>query len=322
VRNIIAAILESQQRHGNRTANQTFSDNIRLGAGVVKDEGYWGEALDYHLGLLYAHVGEPEKAAYHFERSGSHHAVGGNPLFSDHLRDSVERSRQQTLARQRGIPSLIIASMPRSASASLTQTLAAMLDAPLMRVSCGRFPLIHLVPRWLNCFSPGGAVLHDHFGANPFNLKTLHEGGVRSAFVRVRDPRAAAASAANLENRRYGAPNDIDFDTQVLRLCERSFIPWVVDWLAAAADPAAELKINWLTQPSNAVAAMARNVLTLLAPAYPALEQYLRADVTEVRANFVTGDKDSWRMGLSQTGQQRLWDAIPQNVREFLALQY
>jgi hypothetical protein len=321
VRQVIAEVLETQRQRGNRAGNQTIIDRIGLEARFVQGEGYWGEALDYHLGLLYAHVDDAEKAAYHFERSGTYPAHGGNQLFSDHQRTSLELSRLQNLAKQRGIPSPVIASMPRSASASLTQTLSAMLGAPLMRVSCGRFPTFHIVPRWLNCFSPGGALLHDHFGAVPFNLRTLREGGVRRVFVRARDPRPAAASSVILFNRRFGTPEDIDFETQVIEQCEQAFIPWVMGWIAAASTPTTDLKIHWLTQPSNAIAEMARDVLTVLAPEYPALEQYLNADVAEVTANFVTGDEEAWRKGLSQAGQARLWDAIPQNVKEILALQ-
>ena len=320
VRKTIAEVLEVQRQRGNRAGNQALIDRIGVEARLVHDEGYWGEALDYHLGLLYAHIGEPEQAAEHFERSHTHPGHGGNQVFDGHQRDSLELRRRQELARQRGMPSPVIAAMPRSASASLTQTLATMLDAPLMRVSCGRFPNFYLVPRWLNSFSPGGAVLHDHFGAVPFNLKTLRAGGVRRVFVRVRDPRPAAASAVNLSNRKFGMPDDIGHERQVVQLCEQAFIPWIADWIAAAADPAAGVKIHWLAQPSRAVPEMARDVLTALAPEYPALEPYLRANVAEVRANFVSGDAEAWRNGISKTGQERLWNAMPQTLKDFLGL--
>jgi hypothetical protein len=321
MRRTIADILASQQQAGNRAANQKFINSIGLRARVEFDEGYWSEVLDYHLGLLYAHVGDPERAAYHFDRSGTYPGQGGNQLFTDHQRDSLELFQRQKRARERGIPSPVLASMPRSASASLTQTLAAMLDTPHMRVSCGRFPIFCIVPRWLNCFSPGGAMLHDHFSAVPFNLKTLREGGVRQVFVRARDPRAAAVSAANLYNRIYGTPKDIDFEIQVIELCEQAFIPWLVGWLGAADDETTGLKIHWLNQPPDAIADMARNVLTVLAPEYPALEPYLAADIAEVRANYVTGDNDAWRNAISTAGQQRLWSETPANVKDLLALE-
>ena len=321
VRKTITDIVASAQHGGNRAANQTFVDNIHLQARVEQNEAYWGEALDYHFGLLYAHVGDPEKAAHHFDRSGTYPAYGGNQLFSDHQRDSLDLFRRQTMARERGMPSPVIASMPRSASASLTQTLASMLDAPLLRVSCGRFPAFSLVPRWLNCFTPGGAILHDHFGATAFNLKTLHECNVHQVFVRARDPRPAAASSLSLSNLRYGTSNDVDFERQMIDLCEGQFIPWAAAWLAAATDPTSNLKIHWLLRPAGSTGAMVREVLTTLAPEYPALEPYLAKDFAEVRANFVTGDKDDWRKRISQSGQERLWNAISQPLKDVLGLQ-
>ena len=321
VRETIAEVLKMQEQRGNRAGNQLIVDRFGLEARIEKNESYWGEALDYHLGLLYAHIGEPELAALHFDRSGTYPGHGGNQLFHDHQHDSLELHRQQMQAKDRGIPSILLASMPRSASASLTQTLATILGVPLMRVSCGRFPNFYLIPRWVNCFTPGGAVLHDHFGAIPFNLKTLHDCAVRQIFVRVRDPRPAAASWLNLSRRRHGAPVDDNYESGLIAFCEQYFVPWLNGWIAASSDVAAGLKIHWLTQPANVISEMAREVLTVLAPQYPTLEQYLRADVAEVSANFVTGDEEAWRKSIGPRGQERLWNAIPQDVKDFLALQ-
>src|SRR3984957_4657182 len=60
VRQIIAEGLAAKAQHGNRAGNQAIIDKIGLEARLVQGEGYWGEALDYHLGLLYAHIGQPE----------------------------------------------------------------------------------------------------------------------------------------------------------------------------------------------------------------------------------------------------------------------
>ncbi|HLN40564.1 MAG TPA: hypothetical protein VK337_22480, partial [Xanthobacteraceae bacterium] len=78
---------------------------------------------------------------------------------------------------------------------------------------------------------------------------------------------------------------------------------------------------HWLVQPSNAIPDMVRQVLTTLLPEHPMLAQYLGADVDEVRANFVTGDNDAWRKVVSKAGQERLWNAIPLSVKNFLGLQ-
>jgi hypothetical protein len=320
VRQIIAEVLEVQRLRGNRAGNQAIIDKIGLDARFVRDESYWGEAIDYHLGLLYAYTGDPVTAARHFERSGTHPSDGGSQYFTDHQHLSLQLRQQQELALARGLPSVVLACMPRSASASLTQTLSSALDVPIMRVSCGRFPNFSLVPRWLNSFLRGGAVLHDHFAASLFNLSTLRDAGVRLVFVRVRDPRSAAASTINMRNRHLGAPNDIDYESQVIGLCEHSYIPWTSAWVAASADPSSGIKIYWLTQPSAEIPAIARHVLTVLSADYPAVDEYLRAELTEVRANFIKGNEDAWRADISQHGQDRLWDSMPKDVKDLLGL--
>jgi hypothetical protein len=312
VRRIIAEILDVQRLRGNRAANQAVIDKIGLDVMQERDEDYCREAIDYHLGILYAYIRDPEQAAYHFDRSGTYPSSGGFRPFPDHQSDSFELHRRQDLARERGIPSLLIAAMARSGSASLVQTLATALDVPVMRISSHR----QIVPRWLNCFSSGGAILHDHFGALPYNLKTLRESGVRQIFVRVRDPRAAAASAVGLSNRKFGGPDDIDYESQMIQTCAQFLIPWIAGWMAAQAD----FEIHWLVDPPSATAKMAREVIVALAPQYPALAQYLGADIAQVTANLVTGDEDAWRKQISPRGQNRLWDAMPVAMRELLGL--
>ena len=321
VRQVIALARDAQARRGNRAGNQAIIDEIGVDVRLERDEAYCGEALDYHLGLLYAHLGDPNMAAHHFERSGTHPGTGGNQLFSSHQTESLELLRRQELAKERGIPSVLIASMPRSASASLTQTIAALLDAPIMRASCGRFPDFLLVPRWFNSCSSGGAVLHDHFGAIPFNVKLLRDAHVGEVFVRVRDPRPAAASSVNLIDRKAVASGRAEFEDRVLAAYEIAFIPWLTGWLAAAADAETGLKIHWVTHGARATREAARHVLAILAAAHPALADYARAHITEITANLVTGEAEAWRASISERGQERLWEATPQAVRDLLGLQ-
>jgi len=48
---------------GNRVANEVLLDAIGLTLRPELDNDYYREALEYHLGLLYAHLGQPERAA-------------------------------------------------------------------------------------------------------------------------------------------------------------------------------------------------------------------------------------------------------------------
>jgi hypothetical protein len=320
VRDLIAQVLDIGTARGNRAGNQAIIDALGLNVRLERDEAYCGEALHYHLGLLYAHVGDAERAARHFEESKTYPSDGGNAVFADHQHDSGELRRQQQAAAVRGIPSIILAALPRSASASLTQTIARSLDMPIMRVSCGRFPDFSIVPRWLNAFTPGGAILHDHFGASPFNLATLRGGNVREVFVRARDPRPAAASHVRLSDSKHATVGRENFEGRVISLYEEAFVPWLMRWIAVAVDPAADVQVRWLLQPQAAIGAAAHEIIARLAAHYPTLERYSETPMREIKANFVIGDEEAWRTTISAAGQERLWHATPDAVRELLAL--
>lgn len=238
VRQTIEAACQVQSQQSNRAANQLIIDTIGVLVRVEKDESYCEEALAYHLGLLYAHIGDWQLAAQYFERSGTHPGGGGNLLFSDHQYESQALRHQQEAAKKRGIPSVVIASMPRSGSASLVQTIAATLGIPTMRASCGQFPQFQLVPRWFHAASSGGAAFHDHFHASAENLELIRGGGITKLFVRVRDPRAAACSNTLLDWRTYGdGAGQIGFAERVLNVCKRRLIPWLETRIKGSSTP-------------------------------------------------------------------------------------
>jgi hypothetical protein len=322
MRQTIESVLDTRSLRGNRAGNQAILDAIGVRVQFERDEAYCQEALDYHLGLLYAYLGDTDVAADHFNRSGTHPGTGGNQLFSDHLYESLALRRHQDQAKERAIPSILIASMPRSASASLIQTIAAALDIPVMRASCGRFPNFLLVPRWFDSAASGGAVLHDHFGANPFNLKILRGGGIHDLFVRIRDPRAAACSSVNLDRRAHDDDDRAAFEERVVTRYQTAFIPWLEGWIDIATSPEAGLRIEWLRYGAShdEISATARSVVAKLATRYPELEPYAAKVIAPVRANFVIGDDESWRRQISRQGQERMWQATPDAVKDLLAL--
>jgi hypothetical protein len=217
VREIIAEVLEAQQRLGYRASNQLIIDKIGLDAQFVLHEDYWREALDYYLGLLYARIGELADADAR-----------------DHVGRAADADQLRTLSG------------------------SALAEFAFARRRCA---------------------------TRSFHRRTVLENlarGRRASGLRA-DPRSATCGSfrgqfeqSNI--RRTGRYRLREPVNQVLR---QSFIPWVADWIAAP-NAAAGLKIHWLTQPSNAIPDMVRQILTTLLPEHPVLEQYLRADVTEV----------------------------------------
>src|SRR5690349_10929005 len=71
------------QTGGPRYAVETMLNIIGM-ACPPGDENYYREALDYYLGLAYAHSDQPEFAMDHLHRSGVLPSTGGNQTFESH----------------------------------------------------------------------------------------------------------------------------------------------------------------------------------------------------------------------------------------------
>jgi len=279
------------------------------------------EAVHYHAGLICAYSGKPEEAAAHFDKSRTLPHAGGPLIFPEQQRESLDLYAHQAKTRKRGMPSVLITSMPRSASASFTQTLAATLSAPRLRFSAGDFPNYFIVPRWLNAFTPGGAVSHDHFGACPFNIEALHKAGVDHLFVLVRDPRSAAHSFAQLKAKRSEIEKERIPD-EFIKMTLRDYIPWLTAWIDVAIDQEANIKVHWLrfTRIAADLRSVVREVLSTYCESYPAVAPLIQGEITEVPANYAHGDDHKWRELVGEDDRQRLWKAIPDRARELLEL--
>ena len=318
--NIATAAETLRQSKESRLATDFLLQGIGLQTSPVHNESYFSEALDYYLAALYAHLEQPDRARAHLERVGVLPGAGGDPLFSDHVRELIELRRQMLAARERGVPFILMASMPRSASASLTQSLSATMNAPVMRMSLGKFPHFYLMPQWLAALSAGGAITHDHFDASPFNLKVLSEAGFRDIFVLIRDPRAAAASYVKWISaiERTELSSD-EMEQRIVECSVASYYPWLADWIAAKQG--SEVKVHWIKSSDvrTNLAGTIACVLRHFRDQYPGVEKLLDA-VKEVKANFVVGDDDAWRSSVSPIGKERLWQALPQRALELLGL--
>lgn len=305
--NLIEVARLVRDAKGSRLANQFLMDGVGLIVNSTLNESYHAQALDYHLGLVYAHLNQPELAVEHIARSTVLPGTGGNPIFSEHVAESLRLHADQSSAAARGIPSILIASMPRSGSVSLTQSIAASLGVAVMRVSVGAFPNYLLVPRWVDAFSPGGAVAHDHFSASPFNLRTLNEAGIREVFVLARDPRASAASSVQLEisHSRQSYPAE-HVERRIVDLALSAFIPWLERWVEASR--IGQPRVHWLKykETTTDMAAAVRRVLQVYRSDHAAVEAILESRVQTVTGNFVQGNDEAWRSLVGPCAQRRL----------------
>jgi hypothetical protein len=318
VQSFTAEALNIMRDGGSREANRYLLGKIGTRVAADYDEGYFAEALYYHLGLIHGYAGEPEKMAEYISLSKTMPGPEDDRLFSDHVASSRAVRERQEEAIERGRPAILFACLPRSGSATVTRTLARLCDLPVTHISVGNY----LAPSWLDMFLEGGAINQDHIAANDFNLGVLADRGPRDVFVTIRDPRAAACSAILHPVTGTTPPySPEELEKAIEEECLSRAIPWLEAWIKAASVPDAPLRIHWVPyrQTVNDVPATVRRVCNILAERDPIMEPFVEIqDISEVRVNFVTGSDEERLARLSEASQGRLWEACSVELRELI----
>ena len=293
----------------NRLAVEFLVGQIGVRFIQTRNDSYFAEVLDYLCGNLFAYSNMPFEAAGAIAASNVLPHSGGDALFGDAVAEGIALARAQDEAIGRGVPAILLASMPRAASAALTQTLARITRAPILRISAGTFPNYWLIPVWLNRFLRGGAILHDHFGASDFNLNTLREFQVETVNLLVRDPRAAAVSYAKWV---YGPQATED---QIFDAYSNCYIPWLHRWISA--EKAGKIHIQWFRSDDVTGGPDRLNAIitTLLSAQLHSIKT-----ATLVRANVSGQEPDAWRESVAPELQKRMWELIPATIVDRLEL--
>jgi hypothetical protein len=313
-----------ERGRGSRQANDFVLSRIGIRGSLDNDQGYFAEALHYHLGLLHAHAADPVEMAQQLRQSHTMPTGESDLLFSDQVNFSHVLRDRQLAAMKRGLPPILIACMPRSASATLTYTLARALDIPVLHISAGSFPNHFLVPSWLNMFLEGGAITQDHFAANDFNLGVLQGRGPRDIFVLIRDPRAAARSQVHhLARGRDGGGEPLA--RRIERQCTENFIPWLQAWIDCANNKKLPFRIHWLTygEVCRDPGAILRKIAGVLGADNKAIAAFAYAhSLQEERMHFVDGNDDAWRSEVGPASRDLLWQACTAEMKAMLDLKW
>jgi hypothetical protein len=310
---------KTMAERSNREAVDFLMRGIGLYAQVTRNESYHGLALNYSLALVYAFLNEPAAAAEHIELSGILPFGGGEPIFSEAQRSGLDLAASQEASLARHVPCVFLASMPRAASAALTSTISEQFGCPAVRASIGRFPNYYLVPFWVRRLSRGGCVLHDHFRAEPFNRAVLSNCGIRTVFVLVRDPRAAAVSFAQFP---FRGPVS---EEHIMRVFDDFYVPWLRDWEEYAAS-SREVEVIWLrsadvTAGNAQLRTVMEKIVASLAKSAPDWRPPDLSKPSLADANFLTGTPDGWKSLVSKSGQEHMWSKVPVRFREMLELE-
>lgn len=106
-------------------------------------------------------------------------------------------ARRRGAARRKGLPPILINTIPKSASESIWNRLAEGLGMAQCHLSIGLFPHCVAVPHRVQELAGGGIISKEHLAPTADNVATLRAAGIDRLVVHLRDPRQTTLSWAH-----------------------------------------------------------------------------------------------------------------------------
>ncbi len=253
-----------------------------------------------------------------------------NPIRSD----PGEFQARREAAMARGLPPLIISTLPKSASESIWNKLAQGLGLAQCYFSIGLFPDCCVVPSRVAEVAKGGVAVKEHIGPTPHNVATLCKAGIDRLIVHHRDPRQAALSWAHFVRddvgqrvmgplwrkivppagvMAAGLGATIDWSIEHYLPLQTNFL---ADWQAIAVDPQTPLSVLFLSFESFRTEPEAYFARALDFYDIPRADYAAEAEAETVHLR--KGEVEEWRQVFSGAQRQRAWEMIPPDMaREF-----
>ena len=246
-----------------------------------------------------------------------------NPMRADPEQFNARRSTSMA----RGLPTVIISTLPKSASESIWNRLTEGLGLAQCYLSLGLFPECCLVPSRVAEAAKGGVAVKEHIGPTAHNIATLQGAGIDRLIVHHRDPRQAALSWAHFARddvaQRIMGPlwRKIVPPAEVLGADMAGLLDWCIDrylphqiaflakWreVAAQADPPLSVLFmsfeSFLSAPDDYFA----RALEFYGIEASEFEAGAEAEVVHLRK----GETDEWRGVFTEAQRERAWALIP-----------
>ena len=244
--------------------------------------------------------------------------------------EAFESRRQAAIAA--GRQTILITTVPKSASESIWNKLAEGLSLGQCHLSLGLFPDCCLLPSRVHFAAQGGLIVKEHIGATAHNRSTLVEFGLDRVVVHLRDPRQAMLSWVHFVrddiSRRLLAPlwRKIVPPSEVFARSLEAQLDWgidrylpylidfVQDWTEAEDDPESGLRVHFASferfrlDPEGYM----DGVLDFYDVDKAAFRQDSEAEVVHLRKGLI----DEWREVLTPAQKERAWALIPDGMAE------
>ena len=244
-------------------------------------------------------------------------------------------TRRRRLCKERGLPAMLINTVPKSASESIWNHLAESLNMGQAHLSLGLFPDCCVVPIRVKAACEGGMIAKEHIPATPFNLEILAKEGLNRIICHLRDPRQATLSWSHFVRddvsmrllgplwRKIVPPAAIPKDdlSALIDWCVDAYLPHLVrfvqGWIEADANPNQPIQVlfmsfeDYLADPEDYIDRSLK--LYDIKP-----ETFKRAAEGEV-VHLRKGLTDEWREIFTPAQRERAWAAIPDDLAKRFA---
>ncbi len=257
-----------------------------------------------------------------------------NPIRSDPAEFSTRREK----SIERGLPALVISTLPKSASESIWNKLAQGLGLAQCYFSLGLFPDCCLVPSRVVEAAKGGVAVKEHIGPTAHNLATLRDAGIDRLIVHHRDPRQAALSWAHFVRDDVGkrvmgplwrkivppAGTLAASMEELIDWCLEHYLPLQIEFLAgwrtiaAQADPPLSVLFmsfeSFLAEPETYFA----EVLKF----YDISRADFAADAKAETVHLRKGETEEWRSVFTEAQRKRAWEILPPEMARDYGWEY
>jgi hypothetical protein len=286
------------------------------------DPNYFRAFAVYYMACFCAVRQDFENAAYYADRIEFDAPPDGTDFLPYDLRQATRlvAYRQQD-AIERGARSVIITSLTKSASAFLSNALAAIVDVPILRLSVGEGLESFPVPKWVRQVARGGTVTHEHIEAMPSHLAALRAGGLTDVWVQIREPRDAAHSLFMMTSNGPTKYNPQEFFIK----CSAKLSQWLDRWIVASESGSHGLNIRFVTfeEVTRNFQNTARSMLDgWITPEISGrLRRFAEDHQPSQGPNFRKGRGGEWRDAYDASVSREAWTLIPDRVKALLDLQ-
>lgn len=249
-----------------------------------------------------------------------------NPVRSDP--STFARTRERAI--QQGRSPMLINTVPKSASETIWNRLAAGLGMAQSHVSMGLFPECTVLPYRMQTFMQGGIIAKEHLPATAYNVRQVRAAGINRMIFHVRDPRQATLSWAHFVqddvSMRLLAPiwRQVVPKAQVLDDGLSATIDWAIDrylpqlvkfmtdWDALGRDPDQDLEVKFLSFEyfREHGDAYFDEVLDF----YDIPRETFEPGADSEDVHYRKGELEEWRDVLTRAQARRAWEQIPRDL--------